>query len=341
MLIINRILLVAENDRLKMENELPPRVTVITPAYNVEPYIAEAIDSVIAQTFRDFEYLVVDDGSTDGTVDEVYKRAEVDSRIRLIKLDHAGASNARNAAILQARGSFVAFLDGDDRWHTDFLESQLTLLESCDYEVAAVFGRSRVMSEGGHIYAFRWQREGRYDFDDMLVKSCPPRVGSSLLIKKTAFGSAGLFNPEIKSAQDLDMWLRIQRDSDMPYFWGNGAYLLDIRIRADAISRDHRKRFESLDVLISEYAPSLRRYPKGMAYVRAAVFAYRAGDDDFAQRWAQLAKKAGLRRLLSDSYGRRLLAWNALGPVHRKMLRRCSSLARSVAGRIIEISLLP
>jgi len=131
------------------------------------------------------------------------------------------------------------------------------------------------------------------------------------------------------------MWLRIQRDSGMPYFWGNGAYLLDIRVRSGAISRDLRYRFECLDVLLREHAPGLRRYPQGMAYVRAAVFAYRAGADEFAQRWTQFARQAGLLRLLRDSYGRRLLGWSALRPAQRRLLRHCDQLARSLVGRVI------
>ena len=168
------------------------------------------------------------------------------------------------------------------------------------------------MSESGRIYMARWQRAGRYDFDDMLVQSCPPRVGSSLLIRKTAFDSAGFFDTEVRSAQDLDMWLRIQRDSHMPFFWGNSAYLLDIRVRPGAISRDHRARFESLDALIGKYAERLQRYPREMAYVRAAVFAYRASEDGFAVRWASLGRQAGLRSLIKDSYGWRLLGLLAL-----------------------------
>ena len=173
-----------------------------------------------------------------------------------------------------------------------FIEKQLRLIKSVTKDVAAVFCRSRVMSESGTVYLVRWQRSGRYSFDDMLVQSCPPRVGSSLLIKKAAFDQAGLFDVDIKSAQDLDMWLRIQRDSDMAYFYGSTEYLLDIRIRPGAISRDHSKRFKALDDLIAEYGPAMKREPLGMAYVRAAVFAYRAADDSFADRWAAGGKKS-------------------------------------------------
>jgi glycosyltransferase involved in cell wall biosynthesis len=312
-----------------------PRITVITPAYNVQQYIGEAIDSVLAQNFGDFEYLVINDGSTDQTADEILERVKVDPRIQLINEDHCGAANARNVGIMRARGEFIAFLDGDDRWHADFLRNQLILLESAEPNVAAVFARSRVISETGRIYLLRWQRSGRYDFDDMLIQSCPPRTGSSLLIKKAAFDSAGLFNINMKSAQDLDMWLRVQCNSGLPYFLGNRKYLLDIRVRAGAISRDYKSRFEALDAVINEHAPGLRRHPKGMAYARPAVFAYRAGEDEFALRWTRLAKEAGMCQLLADSYGRRLLGWSLLSPAQRMGLRYSNLLIRFLIGRAI------
>ena len=82
-----------------------PLVSVITPAYNVGPYIGEAVDSVLAQSYTNFEYLIVDDGSTDETVAEIERRAETDSRIRLIRADHGGAAQARNVAIKRPRVS--------------------------------------------------------------------------------------------------------------------------------------------------------------------------------------------------------------------------------------------
>lgn len=311
-----------------------PRITVITPAYNVGRYIGEAIDSVFAQSFSDLEYLVVDDGSTDNTADVISQRAETDRRLRHISTDHLGACHARNVAIAEARGEFIAFLDGDDRWHTGFLQEQLSLLVSGGPEVAAVFARSRIMSESSRVYRALWQRAGRYDFDDMLIDSCPPRTGSSLLIKKRVFELAGLFDERLESAQDLDMWLRIQRDSGMPYFVGSGRYLLDIRVRAGAISRDHKKRFVALDYVIATYAPSLRRRHSGMAYVRAAVFAYWAGEDEFAERWALAAREAPLTALLTDSYGRKMLAWSALSDGGRSTWRRAKELLRATMGKL-------
>jgi glycosyltransferase involved in cell wall biosynthesis len=312
--------------------EPAPLVTVITPAYNVAPYIGAAVDSVLGQRFSDFEYLVVDDGSTDETVAEVRQRR--DPRLHLVMAPHGGSASARNAGLDRARGQFVAFLDGDDRWHPDFLGRQLAALQSAGPDVAAVFARSRVISETTRLYAFRWQRAGRYDFDDMLVDSCPPRTGSSLLIRKSAFDAAGYFRDE-HTVPDLDMWLRIQRDSGMPYFVCTPGYLLDLRVRSGAISRDYRRRFEKLAHLIGEHAPDLRRYPAGMAYVRAAVFAFRAGNDDVALPWLQLARTAGLPRLLHYSYGWRLIGWSILPTRGRAVLRRLTGAIRGLIGRAI------
>jgi glycosyltransferase involved in cell wall biosynthesis len=311
-----------------------PLVTVITPAYNVDRYVGEAIDSVLAQSFADFEYLVVDDGSTDQTVAEVSRRAGSDDRVRLIAREHAGASRARNTGIVQARGDYIAFLDGDDRWHPDFLQEQLALLTRLGEDVAAVFARSRVMSESGRVYLLRWQRAGRYDFDDMLVRTCPPRNGSSLLLRRSCFSPERLFR-DIKSAQDLDMWLRIQLESGMPYFWGSRKYLLDIRVRPGAISRGHSERFKALDDLIGEHKRALRHYPSNLAYLRPSVFAYRAGDDAVADRWAAAVRsQVGYRALLGDSYGWRMIGWSMLAPRYRTVLRNVNQIVRSLIGRL-------
>lgn len=112
-----------------MNAELQPLVSVITPAYNAEQYIAEAIDSVRAQSYSNWEMLIVDDCSTDKT-QEIIRRYADDKRIRIISLENnSGAAVARNTAIKNANGHFIAFLDADDKWKPQKLEVQITYMQ--------------------------------------------------------------------------------------------------------------------------------------------------------------------------------------------------------------------
>ena len=113
-----------------------PKVTVIIPLYNKAAYVKRALDSLIAQTFADYELLVIDDGSTDGGGAIVARCG--DARVRLIRQDTAGPAHARNRGIDEASGELVAFLDADDEWMPRYLEHSLAALESAGPEVACV-----------------------------------------------------------------------------------------------------------------------------------------------------------------------------------------------------------
>ena len=129
----------------------PPLVTVITPTYNHERYLAACIDSLRAQTFTDWEQIVVDDGSTDGTRG-VAQRYD-DPRIRYVAQEHVGLeglAGTYNRALAQARGSLIAILEGDDTWPADKLASQVPVFD--DPEVVLAYGRSEVFGEGRHDF---------------------------------------------------------------------------------------------------------------------------------------------------------------------------------------------
>ena len=112
------------------------RVSVILPLYNKALYVRRALDSISVQTFKDFEVIVVDDGSTDESVRVVAEHD--DKRIRLISQQNAGPGAARNRGAMEARGEFLAFLDADDEWLPEYLEESLNLLEHYGTEVAAI-----------------------------------------------------------------------------------------------------------------------------------------------------------------------------------------------------------
>ena len=104
-------------------------VSIITPCYNGEKFIAETIDSVIGQTYARWEMFIVDDGSRDRTAEIAERYARQDARVRLIRQANAGTACARNVAMRCARGRYIALLDADDIWESDFLEKQLAFME--------------------------------------------------------------------------------------------------------------------------------------------------------------------------------------------------------------------
>lgn len=115
-----------------------PQVSVIVPVYNVRDYVDECLQSILNQTARDFELIIADDGSDDGTSDICRKYLEKDSRIKYLKTARAGVSGARNSALAAARGAFIAFIDGDDYVHPAYLETLTRLAEDNNADIACV-----------------------------------------------------------------------------------------------------------------------------------------------------------------------------------------------------------
>jgi glycosyltransferase involved in cell wall biosynthesis len=317
-------------NRLTDVRTQPALVTVITPAYNVGPWVGEAIDSVLRQSEQRFEYIVVDDGSTDDTADVVRSRAATDDRIRLIQVPNGGSGAARNVALAEASAPFVAFLDGDDRWGPQFLRCQLDAIAAAPPEVGVSFCHTRVMTEAGQVVGLRWQPSGPCDADRILVENNPPHHGSSLLIRRSCFDELGFFDPQMRSAVDFEMWLRIATRSSTPLFWGVRRYQVDMRLmRTGCISSNRAARFEALDRLLGQYAPRMTRLPPGLAYLRPAVFAYRDGFDELACRWAAEALTAGTAELARTVWGQSLLAWHKAGPAGREKLRAARTSTRA------------
>jgi glycosyltransferase involved in cell wall biosynthesis len=308
-----------------------PLVTVVTPAYNVAKYVGETVDSVLRQTFRDFEYLVVDDGSVDNSVDVVKAHVGDDPRFRLVAGEHRGLSAVRNAGIREAKGEYVAFLDGDDRWHPRFLERQLRLIQSLPPDVGVVFCRSRLVLENGTPVFFQWQRAGRYDFDDFLVNSNPARNGSSLLIRKSCFADVGGFDEDLRYIEDLDMWLRIAENSKTPVLWASKYFLVDLRLRPGSITRDRAGLESALSTMLESQTAKLRRLPAGLAYVRPAVTAFKyGGNDELAEYWAGQARSVSSGQLARTVPGIRLLFWDTLPRPARRAVRSVQYSAREL-----------
>lgn len=196
-------------------------ISVIIPLYNKERQVEATLRSVLAQTYPHFEVVVVDDGSTDGSVARV--EAVHDSRIRLVRQANAGVSAARNRGIAEARYDLLAFLDADDVWLPDYLATQLALVQR--YPACSVFACN---------YAFRdaTGRESptvirRLPFtgtDGLLtnyfeVAACshPPICSISIVVRKTAIRAVGGFPAGIAHGEDLLTWARLAVHCQIAY----------------------------------------------------------------------------------------------------------------------------
>jgi glycosyltransferase involved in cell wall biosynthesis len=185
-----------------------PLVSVIVPAYNVAGFIKEALDSAFAQTFGDYEVIVVNDGSPDATELERVLEPYI-ARIVYIKQENRGLSGARNTALRAARGRFIALLDADDMWLPNYLEVQTALMladSSLDvlYPDAEVFGDA---PEAGQRFMEMCPSKGDVTFESLVRQEC--NVMICAMARRETVLRVGLFDENLRSSEDFDLWLRI------------------------------------------------------------------------------------------------------------------------------------
>ncbi len=189
-------------------------VSVVIPTYNRAHLLARAIHSVLTQTFSDFELIVVDDGSTDHTV-EVLEGIQ-DARMRSVRLDRTcGAGRARNAGIQAARGEWIAFLDSDDEWLPRKLELQMARLHSSDDPRSTVAYCLCDQDDGSTkrtIPSPAELHEGDV-FDDLLMNRRPP-TASAFVVKRSPLLAVGGFDEGFPASHDIDLWLRLAQSSN-------------------------------------------------------------------------------------------------------------------------------
>jgi glycosyltransferase involved in cell wall biosynthesis len=186
-----------------------PTVSVCMPAYNVERYIREAIDSVLNQTFKDFELIIIDDGSTDGTHAILEELDKKDTRIRIVTTANRGVSASANEAALMARGEFIARLDSDDVSPPDRLEKQVAFLRSHP-DCVAVGGRVLLIDESGlPLYQMPEIQFGSARIDSELMAGGWPIVQSASMYRRDAVMAVGGYRGQFSLHEDHDLFLRL------------------------------------------------------------------------------------------------------------------------------------
>jgi glycosyltransferase involved in cell wall biosynthesis len=303
-----------------------PLISVVTPAYNVESCISETIISVLAQTFTDFEYLIIDDGSTDNTVAIANSFACQDTRIRVISQTNRGCAGARNTGVNNSQGEYISFVDGDDIWHPDKLMLQLKQIQSLPKETGAVFSWSELIDENGLSMNKRQEPPlGKYDFNRLFRETCPQGNASCLLIRKQCFEEVGLFDETLSGPDDFEMWLRIAHKSHCPYFYAFSDVLVKYRQRLNRVSTQHYKMNSRLQVVLNRYSSNLTPQEKARVFIKPALLAFRAGGDEHALQWSQIANNSGFWYLLRSSDGRFLLLWSLVG---KNLIRQAKHLLK-------------
>ena len=185
-----------------------PRVSVIIPTYNHRDYVLLALESVFAQTFTDYEIIVVNDGSPDGTAELLRPLAE-NGRVRYIEQPNAGQAAARNRGLAEASGEFIAFLDDDDLWPPDKLAWQVEALDA-NPDMCLIAGAARVFN-GDNPEICIWN-----DADDELTiaklcESNPMTSPGQTLIRRHALDAIGGLREDIWGADDWDLYFRLAR----------------------------------------------------------------------------------------------------------------------------------
>lgn len=186
-------------------NEL---VSVVIPTHNRADLLPRAIDSVLNQTYSNFEIIVVSDGSTDNTEEVVKSYSDKDSRIRFIGYSPARGGNiARNTGIEAAKGEYVAFLDDDDEWMPAKLEKQINVMES-DNRIGLVYtGVNIIYVNEGLRYSFIGESKG--DLSKEILLDNHIGTTSTVMVRKMILEETGAFDEKLKALQDFELWIRV------------------------------------------------------------------------------------------------------------------------------------
>ncbi len=203
------------------------KVSIIIPTYNSEDFIRQTIDSVLDQSYTNWECLVIDDGSIDQTVQVIKEYMLVDQRIQLIeKKENSGAADTRNRGIKEAKGQYIAFIDSDDVWHKDKLKKQLMFMQenSCSISFTNYYLVLNDMQT---------------PFDSLQKKVCYPDIlrfnylaCSTVMYDQFALGK--VYMPNIRSRQDWGLWISLIKKAK--YALGMNDYLMYYTVRDNSIS---------------------------------------------------------------------------------------------------------
>ncbi|HTD14175.1 MAG TPA: glycosyltransferase [Chthoniobacterales bacterium] len=311
-----------------------PRVSVIMPVYNSAPFLRESVTSVLDQSFRDFELIGVDDGSSDQSW-EILQSFEYDKRVKAIRLEtNQGAANARNSGVAMSDSDYLAFLDSDDLAKPHRLEVQVQAIEK-GRRFDLVYGRAEVVHNGGRFLASSETVSPDGVPSKLLFRNCI--VQSSVLLRRSRWQ---VFRTEFEPAEDYDLWARLGPSLS---FLPLNEVLVDYREHPQGVSKRLPDRMNQAVAAIHEF--QLERIgvrPRVELHRRLTAWPGNADANELAEAEAWLLELATVNRIYHPTSFRRVIeaiwfsicldSWS-LGPKGFNIYNR-SSLAQLTPGRL-------
>ncbi len=245
---------------------MTPKVSVIIPTYNRADLLPRAIESVLNQTFKDFELIIVDDGSTDNTKEIVEQYQKKDERIKYLwEENFGGPAKPYNLALKQCQGEYIAFLDHDDMWLPEKLEKQLAIfkkyegkvnlgLVTCDGYVVDSLGNNKGKSNFKYNNLF-----GPENFDLFFEKWLASSL-SCVVIRKDVLKNIGYFDENFKVAADIDIYIRILKNYH--FYFLKESLINYTRSDSSLSNKQFWKQMPEWEYLLAKYDDDFKKYPK-------------------------------------------------------------------------------
>ena len=299
-------------------------VSVIIPNYNCAAFLPAALKSVFEQDLQAVDIIIIDDGSTDGSLTYLETLAAEHANVRLVRQGNQGVVAARNKAIQIAHSDLIAFLDADDIWQKHKLVEQIGYMYSNPNVVMTFTNYQHVTECGKHIidcFSYWDEFNPVENHDEYQLLSNPLNailatnvVGTSTVVaRKHALLDAGLFNPELKSASDWDMWLKLASLGDVAFSNSCATHYL---MRSNSITSNRLNRLTAMQNIVSLYRNNPNLSKKALAHAYAHI------QEGYAEYYRELGNK------FSPIWHDLIAIYN--NPLIRNLKHLCHDLKRAV-----------
>lgn len=306
--------------------EVKPRVSVIIPTYEHVEFVGAAIQSVLDQRYSDYEIIVIDDGSQDGTQEVVQ---QFGNQLRYFWQDNRGLSAARNAGIRKACAEIIALLDADDEWEPGFLERMVVELDRHPQAAAVYCGFRYIDREGEPIGGEHLRIEPPERFHKVIVSEGNWIVPAAVIFRKQQTMQVGLFNESLDAVEDADLWARMSANAT---FVGVPEALVRYRRHHQNMSADPERMIEASYQVIEKSLGPPEGNPRSWLKEKQSAYAhlYRSATVRHLAVGNFQASSRYLRKLVETSPGMAssMAVWRQIARAHKPVERRADQLSK-------------